>query len=253
MMMDVGGVATTYYNMRYDALDWKKEVNKLTGEKQFNLIILDTARYDYFSQEYEKYLDGKLKKAISPASATIGTISETFDEKKDLTYFSSIPMVNSQKIEVQPELFHTLSFRPWDMFREVVDVWDFGWNDELSTVPPSALNEAVLDRNDDKKIIHYCQPHGNWIAGPQVFVDPDKTMTERVLNDEVSPAKLRKAYRNNLKLGLKYTSKLIENLEGKTIVTADHGELLGEFGIYGQHPLYLPASKLRIVPWLEVQ
>jgi len=40
-------------------------------------------------------------------------------------------------------------------------------------------------------------------------------------------------------------------LEGEIIVTADHGELLGENGEWG-HPIGSEKPALRGVPWLEV-
>ncbi|KXB01998.1 hypothetical protein AKJ44_01685 [candidate division MSBL1 archaeon SCGC-AAA261F17] len=61
---------------------------------------------------------------------------------------------------------------------------------------------------------------------------------------------LYEAYENNLRAALAEVKKLAERLPGKTVVTSDHGELLGEDGLYGhgwRHPL------LREVPWLEVE
>ena len=37
----------------------------------------------------------------------------------------------------------------------------------------------------------------------------------------------------------------------KVVVTADHGEALGEFGVYA-HPRWVHHPKVRIVPWLEI-
>jgi len=62
---------------------------------------------------------------------------------------------------------------------------------------------------------------------------------------------LRKAYEDNLNLALSYVAKLVENLRGKIIVTSDHGELLGEEGMY-EHLDGIRHPKLIEVPWLEV-
>lgn len=53
--------------------------------------------------------------------------------------------------------------------------------------------------------------------------------------------------------------KLLAELEGKTVVTGDHGELIGEKTIYTPNPtkgghhreIYVP--ELRVVPWLVVE
>jgi hypothetical protein len=41
---------------------------------------------------------------------------------------------------------------------------------------------------------------------------------------------------------------LLRSVDGSVVITADHGNLLGEFGLYG-HPDYVPAPALKRVPW----
>jgi hypothetical protein len=63
---------------------------------------------------------------------------------------------------------------------------------------------------------------------------------------------LRHAYGENLKIVLKYASKLLQNLSGKIVITSDHGELLGEEGYYG-HMMWSNHFLLREVPWLDLK
>jgi hypothetical protein len=42
----------------------------------------------------------------------------------------------------------------------------------------------------------------------------------------------------------------LENVDGRVAITADHGNLLGEWGLYG-HPLSTPVPALITVPWAE--
>ncbi|KXA92773.1 hypothetical protein AKJ65_07070 [candidate division MSBL1 archaeon SCGC-AAA259E19] len=68
--------------------------------------------------------------------------------------------------------------------------------------------------------------------------------------EEFGEEVLRDAYRKNLEIVLEEVKTLAERLPGSIIVTADHGELLGENGLYGHlfhHHL------LKEVPWLEVE
>ena len=51
---------------------------------------------------------------------------------------------------------------------------------------------------------------------------------------------IREAYESNLRYVLSYVSKLVRHLKGIKVITADHGELLGEGGYYGHHPSYPP-------------
>ncbi|HEC92572.1 MAG TPA: hypothetical protein ENI51_06250 [Candidatus Atribacteria bacterium] len=61
-----------------------------------------------------------------------------------------------------------------------------------------------------------------------------------------------KAYVENLHRVLKCVQEIVENLHGRIIITSDHGELLGENGLYG-HGLPLPRhTKLVEIPWFAI-
>jgi membrane-anchored protein YejM (alkaline phosphatase superfamily) len=47
-------------------------------------------------------------------------------------------------------------------------------------------------------------------------------------DEQVKVRELKRAYRENLKIVLAQVSKLLPHLEGKTVLTADHGEMLGD-------------------------
>jgi hypothetical protein len=71
----------------------------------------------------------------------------------------------------------------------------------------------------------------------------------------LTPESVREIYTENLKLVLRYAEKLSEQLEGKTVISADHGERLGNPSThftdkYG-HGGYAP--EVRTVPWLELE
>lgn len=212
------------------------------------LIVLDACRYDYFVRL--NTIKGRLIMVRSPGSCTIDWLKAVFTKYYDLTYISANPMVNS-KTDV-------FGFNATKHFKKVIDVWDWGWRDDLGTVPPWNVNIAVLKHMDKKMIIHYLQPHGPWIGQPRLtltgFRTPplaDEKIAEMVKKGEISVKTLRKAYEGNLKLVLKYVEQLIKKLPHRRIViTSDHGELLGEEGFL--HPCGSNHPILREVPWLEV-
>ena len=53
-------------------------------------------------------------------------------------------------------------------FYMVVNVWDFGWDERIGTVPPGEINRAVLRfylKYPRKRfIIHYMQPHAPYLS-----------------------------------------------------------------------------------------
>lgn len=62
---------------------------------------------------------------------------------------------------------------------------------------------------------------------------------------------LRRAYMENLKIALKHVAELVDAVNGKIVITADHGEMLGEKGLYS----HWPGAKNKLlleIPWLEI-
>jgi hypothetical protein len=62
---------------------------------------------------------------------------------------------------------------------------------------------------------------------------------------------LMKAYEMNLRYALEAVRDLASKINGKLVITADHGELLGEKRNYG-HPSHSNDPILTEVPWFEV-
>jgi len=144
----------------------ENKINNIMDEKWDYLIILDACRYDYFLKIHKKYLHGKLKKVLSTACCTHLWCERSFTEHyNDVVYISANPIINS-KIEVK-------GFKAKNHFFKIIDVWDWGWNENLGTVHPKKVNEAVQKFKDvyaDKKlIIHYLQPHEPYVG----FVQSD--------------------------------------------------------------------------------
>ncbi len=239
-----------------------KQLEKLREDKWDNLIILDACRYDYFESAYKAFLRGKLQKVISPASCTVVWLSTCWDDYYDLIYVSGGPYVNSKGVPVSSHFSNKYVAK--EHFKKIIDVWNFGWNEELETVLPEAINKAVIELTDKTNlIIHYLQPHSPYIGKTRVLAQSGKEIRLAVLGKPTTMykqpktwqgqiSKLRKAYSENLNIVLGAVSKLIPLLTGKTIVTSDHGELLGEQMKFF-HPCEINHPILREVPWFEVE
>lgn len=278
-----------------------------------NLIILDACRYDFFESVYKDYLaGGKLEKRRSRGSSTLEWLKNNFTAKYDITYISSNAFVNSYGIPLNK--LRLRCHYPWkatEHFSKIVDVWRFGWDERLGTVSPEEVNRAYLSnkgKDDNRKIIHYAQPHypylsfGPRVRGPvrenilrgeesrpgwKVATRSGISRFSRRLRGLVQPMALRvigtqnvwrlrkrlrmrpgtyletvwrKAdikgvrhyYEDNLRTVLESVSRLMNELEGKTVITADHGEAFGEAGIFG-HRLETHIPVLLEVPWLVIQ
>ena len=64
---------------------------------------------------------------------------------------------------------------------------------------------------------------------------------------------IRNAYKENLEVVLESVAELLEHISGRILITADHGEYLGENGRYG-HGFKVPRRPPIVeVPWLIIE
>jgi arylsulfatase A-like enzyme len=206
------------------------------------LVVLDACRYDFFEEINQ--IEGKLDKRTSVASTTPEWLEKTFSgNHEDIVYVSANPHVSDTGMEstLNPEDHFSDYYLPF--LRK--ECKEFG-----VTIPECVSEDArkAINNNPDKKaIIHYMQPHAPYIG--------DKKLDGSLYNlysDGVSREELVEAYKSNLRRVLDEVESLVSDLEGKVIVTADHGEMLGEKGVYA-HGRGLYLKELVQVPWLEIE
>lgn len=151
-----------------------------------------------------------------------------------------------------------------DDFLLLDEVWRYGWDDDLGTLPPRPVTDRAIEvgRSEDfsRMILHYMQPHYPFIPEPDLDygIDIDRfgelpwdNIWDRLRKGEVDESTVWEAYKSNLKYVLKDVSILLENINAnRVIITSDHGNAVGEWGIYG-HPIHMPIAELQVVPWIE--
>ncbi|MFO7927337.1 MAG: hypothetical protein R6U53_11790 [Natronomonas sp.] len=150
-----------------------------------------------------------------------------------------------------------------DAFAALDEVWKYAWDDDLGTVRPATITERAIaldrDRDPDRLVVHYMQPHHPFVPDP-IAGDDGMARTGSHSNDanpwvllrrgEITTERVRSAYRANLEYVLAEVRTLVENVTGRVAITADHGNLFGEWGLYG-HPMHTPVPALLAVPWAE--
>lgn len=226
---------------------------KVVEEQWNNLIVLDACRYDLF-QEASTSLNGELEGRYSLGTHTVEWMKNNFDTNiKDVVYVSGNPQVSSTKLKEWTGINNP--------FYHLENVWDSGWDEEQSTVPPEEVVEATKQLKGEypnkRFIVHFLQPHHPFIGKETLKTTNHQngilnSMDWRPVFDNFSLDEIRDSFRKNLDLVLRQVEKLIEDLNGKTVITADHGEMFGEYGLYGHIPgMY--TEELVKVPWLEVR
>lgn len=221
-----------------------------------SLVILDACRYDTFLK-YNPF-EEPVKKVQSNASHTVGFLSRNLTgDQSDTVYVTASPQVTKVK----------------SRFHDVVHVWQDHWDDEQRTVLPESVTTAALEANqrypDKRLVIHYMQPHYPFIGPTGEDLGAHATFTgglrqrehlsvwELLSSGAIDRSTVITAYEENLDMVFDDVVELTEQLNGKTIVTSDHGNLFGErvsplpINIYG-HPPNIPAENLITIPMIEL-
>jgi hypothetical protein len=200
--------------------------------------ILDACRHDLYEE-----LRGPTRSEWAIAGKSGPFLWRTFDEEtaRNTVYVGANP--NAQKV----------ADLPWKAY---VELWDAEWNDHLETVPPEAVTLYGLAARRKyphaRLVLHYMQPHHPFTAAGYKLGGTwkQKDMVWHRLEDgRVDREHVWHAYRENLRVTLESLEDLIDGLDDeRLLITSDHGNALGEWGVYG-HPggSFLPAT--RRVPW----
>lgn len=182
-----------------------------------NLIILDACRHDHFED-----VIGESNFIYSVGSNSANWRDNTFGSGNfsDIVYVSANPHISNNRAEKEGFSFH-----------EIKDVWKYGWNEEKQTVLPERMLEETIKASEEypeKKIIsHFMQPHAPYL-GEHGWDPHYRNVWDDVRARKVSKSKAEKALKENLDLTYSHVSKLSTEIQGKTVITSDHGEMLGE-------------------------
>ena len=111
---------------------------------------------------------------------------------------------------------------------------------------------AYLKRLPKRVILHFVQPHAPYIGptGRKIRFSNGKEVTRMADLNEVrhlGRETLWRAYMESLLIALRE----ILHLKGEWVITADHGEMFGERGIWG-HPCFTRHPELIEVPFVVV-
>lgn len=217
-------------------------------------IILDACRFDLFEEIVSEYPSIPTPEhKISVDSKTDAWTRKTFSradeqELRKTTYVTANPFSREIPDESQLSVDH---------------VWKYGWDDREGTVLPRVITDRAIATHRSKRpkslLVHYLQPHVPFVPwvkktplGRGNFgLDGDgvNDTWEQLRNSELSLTEVWEGYGENLRYVLDEVELLLKNVDAECVViTSDHGNGVGEWGIYG-HPIHMPFSCVRKVPW----
>ena len=218
----------------------RNNTHDVLNEDWDNLIILDSARFDFF--EKHRVLAGELSKKQSSGTWSRPYLRRNFGGRDllDTVYIGENPYIH----QVDISGFYAV---------HAVDVSDI--TVARTGCDPMDNTQKICNITDmyphKKLIIHLMQPHTpHYTSTGERYDTPiNNSGSSRPENDE----RLRTRYINSMIFGMLRAAIINLSLNGKTVVTADHGENLGELingnKIYGHKNFTLECE---VVPWLEL-
>lgn len=232
------------------------DVERISDKEWDNLIILDAARYDTYKETINPEADHR----ITAESHSRGFIRENFSEGdwSDTVVITANPFYNEEEFE------KLTGEKPSEKFETIFQVWETDWNEEHGTVMPEKIVEKAKTAQklfpNKRKILHFMQPHYPFIDseinqegfGDAVTDESYENIWKRTEKGKIDHNTSKDSYLRNHHSALDSLKLLKNPLDGKTIITADHGNLMGEQGLYG-HPGKSKLEPLRKVPWDKLE
>lgn len=250
--------------------DQRPRIQQLQDSGNYLLIVLDACRYDAFLDVFSDDFVGDIEPVASAARDTFEYLQVVWPDTYQVPYVSAAVPVNNEQIDFDETGVHHLynGYQPPDHLHRIDPVWEAAWDRSIGACPPEpVLAQSLQYRDADSLVVHYQQPHTPYIgaerelghantdaANPGQVAPVDKPIWDRVKRGDISDERLSELYWSNLERVRPAVLRTIDELldEFKTVVvTADHGEALGELGVYA-HPRQPQHPKVRTVPWVVV-
>lgn len=242
------------------------------------LILLDTCRVDALKEVKDEYdfLDdiGSIRSVGGGSAEWIARTfdKEHLDEIRNTAYLSAnghVKQVLDEKRQYDSDKH--LTYKSLQSIPSV-DIDDLGkveylftyerWGEEgprghtEGMTPPRYVTDRAIQvgREDKYKrlILHYFQPHSPWVANAlETGRDLKKHEDDwwGYLTETGDVETVWQTYLDDLRYVLDDVEILLENIGAeKVIISADHGEAFGEYGVLG-HKIGSLHPKIRRVPW----
>lgn len=139
----------------------------------------------------------------------------------------------------------------------------------LDVTHPAVVTErawqAWEDEDLDRLVVHYMQPHlpfrsrPEWFGrranlkhfgnGDNEYHERNKEIWQELRDGEVDRDEVWESYCDNLSWVLEHIHRLWEAADAEFLLTADHGNAMGEQGVWS-HPADVRIPELREVPWV---
>lgn len=226
------------------------------------MFFFDAGRYDIFEQLVDDYLEGDLQRCYNGGVAYTGdwTVRHLSRDFGNRALFSWVPLRG----------FGAADYDGRNWFSEAPDIQaDIQIQEQLAAlgyaeretdedihISPSKVNESVRNHKEDLNggVVRYLKPHPPFDGLPELTSESTKTAKTRAALEagELSYEDLTQAYIDTYRIAFEHAVEIIPELEGRVVITADHGTCLSCGQLFHGRRLEMH-DHLTIVPWFEVE
>ena len=232
----------------------KRQADLLQEEPWETLIILDACRHDKFKEVVEeKNILGKLEPCLSPAQHTADWYLYYWGRKKT----QDIVLISAQIVPWVSDWTNGV----WQNFYRAIHTWKHGTDFPSIKATMDEAEKQRLVFPDKKLLIHLIPPHLPFIGPKGVAFTQSKFGSKPQMYSQYSLIQkygrqhgweeIQFYYKESIETAMSrvLAYKWLKN----AVITADHGELIGEGGFYN-HGRYLKSCEaLRVVPWFRLE
>lgn len=235
---------------------------EIMDEDWDTLLIADACRLDIFTETVDTDRFDDFGSRRSKGSSTAEWSKKNFKGKYGDTIYVAGNPVPSRHISGQ--------------FFRYVEVWRDAFDPEIGTIRAEDVAEEALKQHEEhpnkRLIVHMMQPHYPFVRDLDIdfsywkntdgisFGDDNRArdVWDALSKGLISYERTWEAYRRNLKYVMGSIDHLLEELDGRTVVTSDHGNATEErswpipIRTYG-HPSGVHISSLVEIPWGVVE
>ena len=270
-MQAIQFLASVYEQVRRDGLDGVRDVlyrlyrigwarasaldrsgRHVYDEEWDVLVVLDACRPDLLAEVAPEF-------GFLPRTGRVRSVASTSREWLERTFAPDRLAETRRTAYVTGNPFSDGTCDP-AAFAMLDEVWRYGWDEELGTVPAEPITDRAIRAwragVADRLIVHYMQPHFPSVPNPEfasgieldAVGDHWESVWDGLRRGRLDRESVWAAYRDNLRYVLGQVELLATSIDAdRVVVTADHGNSFGSWGLYG-HP-EAPIGAIRDVPW----
>lgn len=212
-----------------------------------SIVSVGSTSFEWLNHTFDKNHQAKIEQT---AHVTGNGYTERVFENNGYTGNAAIPFGPSKYDVVRSNDFGYLE-ELWRADFDESSEWMVGSGNVARIHPRYTTDRAIRasrEHDTDRLIVHYMYPHTPYpLADNPGLQDPFEPLRAGTL----SKAEVWDGYLDNLRFVLDEVEMLLENVDAESVViTADHGEAFGEYGLYW-HFIGCPLPVMRQVPWVE--